>query len=171
MAYPRARGHFQEPTASREAIRQLRDLTSPVTAFVREVVPRQAGSEIDKDLLWMAWTNWCEGEGIRAGTKEVLIRDLRAAYPAVRQSRPRDGGSRRNVIRGLQLKTPLTTPDRPGLRGRRCAPRYDALAPRRSSRDLIQGDGSLRDPGPPLVPWAPAGAPAGRPLAPAGRPF
>jgi putative DNA primase/helicase len=92
-------------------MRHLRDLASPVTAFVRDNCIVKPGLEIDKDDLWKAWKTWCENEGIKTGTKAVLIRDLRAAHPDVHQKRARDRDSRRNMLRGLQLRTPLTTPD------------------------------------------------------------
>jgi putative DNA primase/helicase len=109
----RARGHFQEPTSSVEAMRYLSDLASPVSAFVRDRCEIRPGGESEKDELFKAYKEWCESEGMKPETKAVLIRDLKAAYPEIKQVRPRVGDKRRHLVRGLQLKTPLTTPDHP----------------------------------------------------------
>ncbi|MDP9300610.1 MAG: phage/plasmid primase, P4 family [Actinomycetota bacterium] len=112
----RERGHFQMPASAREALRQLEDLSSPTGAFVRDRCEVGPALEVDKDVLYEDWKTWCEREGkARAGSKAVFIRDLRAAVPGMHAARPRDGGDRHHVIRGLELRKqltgPLTTPD------------------------------------------------------------
>jgi putative DNA primase/helicase len=96
------RGHFLQPSASEAALRQLRDLASPVSAFVRDRCAVTTG-EVLKDDLWKAWREWCETEGGRPGTKAVFVRDLRAAYPVVVPSRRLIGGKRVHVLSGISL--------------------------------------------------------------------
>lgn len=48
---------------------------------------------------------WCVDEGKdRAGTKAVFSRDLHAAYPGVRATRPRVLGQRVHTLVGIDLR-------------------------------------------------------------------
>jgi putative DNA primase/helicase len=116
------RAHFVQPRASRAAMQHLEDLASPVQAFLREVCTLDSDATVLKDDLWQAWKTWAEDAGVKKGTKDVLIRDLRAAQPQVRSTRPRIGGKRVYLLTGLRLgveptmeKTP-DTPDRTDTR-------------------------------------------------------
>ena len=85
-------------------------------AFVRDLCDVGPAFEVDKDVLWDAWKEWCADEGRdRPGTKAVFARDLRATVPGLTSIRPRDGEERSHAYRGIQLKKqstePLTTPD------------------------------------------------------------
>jgi putative DNA primase/helicase len=98
------RGHFLQPESAREALRHLEDLSSPVGAFVRDRCELGPAYEVDKDVLYAAWRAWCSEEGReRPGTKAMFFRDLRAAVPGVRPSRPREGELRRNVVLGVRV--------------------------------------------------------------------
>jgi putative DNA primase/helicase len=89
----------------------MRDLASPVGAFVREqceVGPLNAdGSnrEIGVDELYAAYKSWCEGSEHPKSPKAVFGRDLRAAVPSVRKTRPW-AKSRKHVYAGISLRTP-----------------------------------------------------------------
>jgi putative DNA primase/helicase len=127
-----ARGYFAPPAVSRDAMQRLEDLASPVSAFVRDRCVIDRVREVDKEALWTDWKDWCVGEGRdRAGTKAVFFRDLHAAYPGLRATRPEVDGKRIHVYVGIdlraegdheppdddldpQLSGPLTTPDGPG---------------------------------------------------------
>jgi putative DNA primase/helicase len=101
----RERGHFVQPESAEEALRHLEDMSSPVGAFVRDRCDVGPAKEVDKNVLFAAWKNWCEQEGReRPGTKAVFTRDLRAAVPGVSPARPRDGEERRHVLQGIALK-------------------------------------------------------------------
>ena len=100
-----AHGSFIEPENSREAIAALQDLTSPVSAFVRDDCVLGAEHEISKDDLFRGWVAWRERNGwSRPGTKATFGRDLLAAYPMVHSVRPREDDQRANVYRGIDLK-------------------------------------------------------------------
>ena len=110
------RGHFVTPASSREAIRHLEDMASPVGAFVRDRCEVGPAFEVGKDVMFDEWKYWCEEEGrARPGTKAIFIRDLRAAVPGLGTKRLRDGASRFQAITGIRLASqstgPPTTPD------------------------------------------------------------
>jgi putative DNA primase/helicase len=78
-----SRGRFTEPTSSVDAMVALRDLVSPISAFVRdrcEVGPY----EVPCDAVWAAWKSWAEENGHRPGSAQALGQKLRAAVPGLR---------------------------------------------------------------------------------------
>jgi putative DNA primase/helicase len=98
-------GRFTSPPSAEEALATLIDLASPVGAFLREVCELSAGAEVDVDDLWSAWKEWCDGAGQPPGSKAMLGRNLRAAQPQVRHSRPLDqDGNKRSVYLGVGLR-------------------------------------------------------------------
>ena len=114
-----ARGYFEMPESSNAALQRLQDLASPVSAFVRDRCVVAPVGEVDKDDLFVAWKDWCIGEGKdRAGTKAVFYRDLHSAYPGLTESKPRVEGGRQRIYRGIRLRPPGETidrtPDHPG---------------------------------------------------------
>ena len=98
-----ARGHFVNPDSGSEAIQQLEDLSSPISAFMRDrcvIGPHQ----VETDTLWTAWKAWCDREGRHPGTRAIFGRDLKSAVPTLRRIRPRgDGIVRPYVYEGLGL--------------------------------------------------------------------
>ena len=97
------RGYFVNPESGREAVQELEDLSSPVSAFVRDGCV--TGSYCaEPDALWEAWKCWCERENRHPGTKSVFGRDLKAAVPTVRRTRPRKNETRSYVYEGIGLR-------------------------------------------------------------------
>jgi putative DNA primase/helicase len=94
----RDRGRFIESASAREAIRELEDLASPMSAFLRDrcVVGRDLRVSVDE--LWAAWKGWCDDQSLHHGTKQTFGRDLRAAVPWLHVSRPREGAHKRTYI-------------------------------------------------------------------------
>jgi putative DNA primase/helicase len=110
----KARGYFEQPPSARVALQRLEDLSSPVSAFVRDRCEVDAGREVRKDDLWTAWKTWCTDEGRSTpGTKSVFARDLHAAFPSIREVRRRVPGSetRDRFLEGLGLRDPGNDPD------------------------------------------------------------
>ena len=68
-----ARGYFVNPDSGADAYQQLEDLSSPISAFIRDrcVVGRQT---VKVDALWAAWKTWCEEDNRPPGTKAVFGR-------------------------------------------------------------------------------------------------
>jgi putative DNA primase/helicase len=102
-------GRFTEPESSVDAMVALRDLVSPVSAFVRErctIGPY----EILVNDLYAAWKDWAEDNGHRPGSAQSFGRDLRAAQSHVRVRRPRDDeGQQHRYYVGLTLTRRLPT--------------------------------------------------------------
>ena len=86
----------------------MRDLASPVGAFVRETC--EVGSdkhEIPVDLLYGAYKVWAEDNGHKRDSKQTFGRNLRAAIPSVSVKRPRDhetNNKRPRIYVGISLK-------------------------------------------------------------------
>jgi putative DNA primase/helicase len=97
-------GRFTRPPGADEAIVALKDLASPVAAFVRDRCDRDPKLEIAVDDLYTAWRSWAEDNGHAKSTKQVFGRDLRAAIPGLRVARPRDGAERERVYKGVGLR-------------------------------------------------------------------
>jgi putative DNA primase/helicase len=105
---------FTRIAAADEAIIAMRDLASPVGAFVRErcvVGPREKdGSEraSDVDVLYSAYKTYCEDSELPKLSKALFGRDLRAVAPSVRKTRPRakEGQDKRpHVYTCIRLRT------------------------------------------------------------------
>lgn len=82
------RGRFVQPRSAEEAIRDLEDLASPVSAFVRECCVVGPGHRAWIDDLYKAWQAWCEQDGRTIVThKQTFGRDLTAAVPGILRRR------------------------------------------------------------------------------------
>lgn len=97
-------GKFTRMESAEEAIIAMRDLASPVAAFVREKCEIGAGKEVDTETLFTAYKTWCELTENRKVSREVFGRNLHAAVPSVRKERPRDNAGRVHVYTGIGLK-------------------------------------------------------------------
>jgi putative DNA primase/helicase len=96
-------GRFTRLPSADEAITAMRDLASPVAAFVRERCWIDAAREITVEELYVAYRSWCDDNGHAKATKQNFGRDLRAAVPSVRVTRPREEGDRPRVYTGINL--------------------------------------------------------------------
>jgi len=68
--------------------------------------------EVDTNDLFEQWKSWCDDEGrVRAGTTAVFVRDLSAAVPGLKPVRPRRGGGRARLLRGIDLATNHSDPN------------------------------------------------------------
>lgn len=96
-------GRFSVPDSSQELAGQMADLSSPVSAFVRECCVVGAQYEVEVDELFKCWKAWCEEENHRPGDKARFGRDLAAAVPSIRRARPRVDGRRIQYYAGIAL--------------------------------------------------------------------
>jgi putative DNA primase/helicase len=107
---------FTPLPSAMEAITAMRDLASPVGAFVREKCELDASGEIEVDALYTSYKGWCEANEYPKASKHVFGRDVRAACPSVRKQRPRDvKGARYFVYAGVRLRKGNEEPDDEGL--------------------------------------------------------
>ena len=97
------RGYFDSPQSGKEAVQQLEDLSSPILAFVRDECVT-GPHHVEPDTLWDVWKRWCDRENRHPGTKSVFGRDLKAAVPTVKRTRPRRDESRSYVYEGIGLR-------------------------------------------------------------------
>ena len=76
------------PKSSDDAIRELEDLVSPVSAFVRDECNRGPRCEVEAKMLYAAWKEWCEANGYRPTASHTFGRDLRSVIPGLRPFQP-----------------------------------------------------------------------------------
>lgn len=95
---------FTRVASADEAIIAMRDLASPVAAFVREKCDVDAAKDVDAAILYDQYKKWAEDNGHARSSSATFGRDLRAAIPTVRKTRPRDGTDRRHFYAGVCLR-------------------------------------------------------------------
>jgi putative DNA primase/helicase len=101
----RQRGHFVQPASAREAIEDLEVLASPIKAFINDRCIVGPGLAVSVELLYQTWCAWCDSVGCKEyGTKQTFGRDLKAALPSLRSTRPRDDDNRYRSYEGIGLK-------------------------------------------------------------------
>lgn len=99
------RGYFVSCESGSDAVQVLEDLSSPISAFVRERCRLGAQEQVPVDALWAAWREWCTGQNANPGSKSVFGRDLKARAPTVHKTRPRDDEAGRvHLYEGIGLK-------------------------------------------------------------------
>lgn len=104
----RDRGHFVQPANSQNLVDQMETLGSPVKVFLEDRCELDPVKEVEVDLMYARWKEWCEGEGrvgAMVGTKEWFGRNLRAAVPGLQIVRRRNGEQRSRVYIGVGLQT------------------------------------------------------------------
>jgi putative DNA primase/helicase len=99
-----ARGHFFEPKSSMEAVSMLAATVSPIKAFLMERCTIGPDCQVTTDLLFESWRDWCDRSGRdHKGTKETFGRNLLAAIPGLRQTRPYINGVKVRMYAGVKL--------------------------------------------------------------------
>jgi putative DNA primase/helicase len=101
----RQRGYFLQPASAREAIEALELLASPTKAFLNDRCNVGPGLTVPIELAYQTWRAWCDSVGRKdPGTKQTFGRDLKAAIPSLRITRPRDDDNRHRSYEGVGLK-------------------------------------------------------------------
>jgi putative DNA primase/helicase len=80
-------GRFTRVPGAEEAIIAMRDLSSPVAAFVRERCVLKPELQIEPDEIYAVYKTWCEENEYPRASKHVFGRDLRAACSSVSKRR------------------------------------------------------------------------------------
>jgi putative DNA primase/helicase len=91
----------------------MRDLASPVQAFVRDQCDVGVDKEVAIDEIYGAYRQWCEENGHTKLAKHTFGRDLRAAIPSIEVKRPRGAENRLRVYTGISLRSQRS--DEPAL--------------------------------------------------------
>ena len=106
----RERGHFVQPASGRALVDEVRDISSPVGAFVRERVEVEVGARIDVADLFAEWVRWCDSKKRQPGDEMIFGRNLRTVLPWMdtKQRRGDKANGEKAVIRcyeGIRLKS------------------------------------------------------------------
>ena len=81
----------------------MRDLASPVAAFVREKCEVGINKEIAVGLLFEAYKLWCDANNYPKSPMPVFARDLRAAVAGIRVRQAGPHENRVRVYVGIDL--------------------------------------------------------------------
>jgi putative DNA primase/helicase len=101
----RDRGHFVQPAAGLQLLRELEDLTSLIGAFVRECCDVRPDAKIPVQELFTAWGVWCVKKGRKdGGLEQQFGRDLRTVVPKLIVRQPRGEEGRQRVYEGVTIK-------------------------------------------------------------------
>jgi putative DNA primase/helicase len=107
LARLRKTGRFTQPNSGAELLADIRDLSSPVGAFVRARCRVGGLRRVRVTELYDAWVQWCQEQGRKEpGTAPMFGRDLAAAVPTVRLKQIREGPKRYRVYEGIELGEP-----------------------------------------------------------------
>jgi putative DNA primase/helicase len=100
------RGHFEPPQSSREMVREMEDLASPVAAFVREECVTYVDAKDSEEFfesvktLYSAFKRWAENNQYRRLDAAMFGKNLRALLPKLRT---KNGGTMRTYV-GIALR-------------------------------------------------------------------
>jgi putative DNA primase/helicase len=97
---------FTQLPTSDDAILSLRDLASPVAAFVREKCKVGPKETILVDTLYAAYKIWADNNGHPKSPKHVFGRDLRAAAPSIDRAQLGSTNCRTPAYTGIRLCDP-----------------------------------------------------------------
>lgn len=100
------RGHFQQPKSAAEAVQDLEDLGSPISAFLRANCVVEPGRTVEISMLYERWCGWSKEQGRdRPGPAATFGRDLRAAVPGIGVKQVRDEyDTRHRQYEGIGLR-------------------------------------------------------------------
>lgn len=106
----RARGRFVQPKSADDLLDEVRDMSSPVGAYVRERGEIGHDFDVDRADLFSDWCGWCEAKRLNPGDEGVFGRGLRAVLPSLGSKQRRlMNGTRVRCHVGIRLKTGLGT--------------------------------------------------------------
>ncbi len=112
-------GYIQEPKSSSWARNILKEVSSPVKAFISERFIKDPKREIETTLAYEEWTDWCHENGIDYVTDKFNFgKDLHAAMPGLRQVSRRDAKGRTRYYRGITLRPEVASKENDGPRTR-----------------------------------------------------
>ena len=100
-------GIFAVPRATKKLLDEMRELTTPVTAFVLDCCDTLAPPDLEYyvtiDHAYKAWQKWCEDNGTFTGSKSQFGRNFMVASPHITVARVRIDGVRHRVYTGIKL--------------------------------------------------------------------
>jgi putative DNA primase/helicase len=101
----RQRRKFVQPDSGKDALRQMNDLASPIKTFVDECCNVGIFLNVRHDELYQAYRDWCDRVGRKyPEAPNTFGRNLRAAFPSIRDTQPVVNGERPRLYEGIDLK-------------------------------------------------------------------
>lgn len=98
------RGYFEQPTSGEVLVKELDEITSPVSSFLAECCEVEPGEEVSTAELYLAWKAWCTENGRdHPGPATTLGRYLRAAIPDIETIVKREKGKYQRFFQGVRL--------------------------------------------------------------------
>jgi len=99
---------FTTPASSVLAMRRTVGITSPIKAFVADLCdmapPGCSKNYTDSiDVLFEAWTNWCDSNNLKSANRVHFSRQLQQACPGSNVVRMQQDGRRYRFMTGLKL--------------------------------------------------------------------
>lgn len=99
------RGRFRQPASAADLIDDMQSTGSPVALFAKERCVVAIYASVRVQALYDEFVSWCKESGREAGTKQKFGIALKAAFPKIRKSQPRDddGKSRIETYNGIGI--------------------------------------------------------------------
>lgn len=98
----RKRGYFMQPASAADAVQEIEDLGSPISAFIRDRCDVGTQYSVVIDDLFNSWAEWGKTQGRdHPGTAQTFGRDLRAAVPDLKTMKPH---AAKRLYRGIGLR-------------------------------------------------------------------
>ncbi len=101
---------FVMPQQAKILLKQLRELTTPVSAFLLDCCEFEPPDTLPEneyyviiDQLYEAWVHWCEEQNCKPGIKNQFGRWFLAACPSAAPARIRVGDRRHRIYRKVRL--------------------------------------------------------------------
>jgi len=100
----RERGRFLQPVVGLSILQQMRDIGSPVGAFIRECCEIAEGTHTPIKEMFDKWKDWCRDNGRKdAGTVQVFGRNLTSASLKIEIKRIGSDGNRVRCYTGIRI--------------------------------------------------------------------
>ena len=103
----RHRGRFVQPASGKELAREMEELSSPISAFIKDRCITDSTDQTCKvrcSDLFTAWCQWCTEQGKdHPGDAQNFARQLRAALPELQTKQSKADGGKRYFI-GIRLR-------------------------------------------------------------------
>lgn len=100
------RGRFIQPKSGEDLLKTMEALNTPIRTFVDEKCDIGKPHTIQKDALYIAYSEWCFSEGrTHSLSKERFCENLLSTGLPIMATRPRsDAGGRYQAFQGIRLK-------------------------------------------------------------------
>lgn len=112
----RLRRRFVQPASARDLLDDAEEIASPTQTFVQECLFVDPDVDMPTADAWSLWRSWAFSNGYQPGNMATFGKNLKAACPMVRKSRPRDADSAIHARPSKQVPTYIgITPSESGL--------------------------------------------------------